>query len=241
MLSLSVIMPALNEGESIAYAVTETLDAFQYYNINGEIIVINDGSRDSTCKIVENMMSEHQNLRLISHESTRGIGYSFFHGVRESNKDTVVMFPGDNENDPKSALAFLDLMNRVDIIVPFICNTEVRSLYRRSLSFIYKAIINLSFGVNFNYTNGTVFYRKDILKDIELRSNGFLYQTELLIKLTRKNYLFAEVPNLLKANKNKSKAIRVLPFLSLVFNYFRLLIYIHIQYPAEKKYAENKK
>ena len=104
---------------------------------------------------------------------------------QESSRDVVVMFPGDNENDPDDALEFYPVINSVDIIVPFIHNFNVRSFKRRLISRLYRFIVNTSFGIHLNYTNGTVFYRRRILEGIKLSSRGFFYQTELLIKLIR--------------------------------------------------------
>ena len=85
----------------------------------------------------------------------------------------VTMLPGDNENDPWETLRYLKLLEHVDIVIPFVFNKEVRSLFRNALSFIYRFIINTTFVVNFNYTNGTVLYRKSILKELNYRSVGF--------------------------------------------------------------------
>ncbi|MDY0084177.1 MAG: hypothetical protein RBR74_13415, partial [Ignavibacteriaceae bacterium] len=62
---------------------------------------------------------------------------------------------------------------------------------------LYRFIINLSFGTNVNYTNGTVFYHRSILKGYNLESYGFFYQANIVIKLIRQGYLYAEVPNFL--------------------------------------------
>lgn len=223
-------MPSLNEEKNIENAINSTLESFNIYNINGEIIVINDGSIDKTREIVENLMANNKKIKLINHEKSKGIGLSFINGVKESKNDIVVMFPGDNENDPFDALSFFSLMNNVDIIIPFIHNNEVRHKFRRLISSIYRFIINMTFGVNLNYTNGTVFYRRMILDNISLISNGFFYQAELLIKLIRKGYMFAEVPNFLSLrNSGKSKATTIKSLINVISNYIKLIIEIHIK------------
>ncbi|MFH0702976.1 MAG: glycosyltransferase family 2 protein [bacterium] len=229
-LTLSVIMPALNEEKNIELAVNSTICALKKYNINGEIIVINDGSTDNTKIIVENLCQNNNPVKLINHENPKGIGYSFWDGVKNSTKDIVVMFPGDNENDPEDALTFFHLMQDVDIIIPFIHNIEVRERKRRIISSIYRFIINISFGISLNYTNGTVFYRRLILNDIELKNFGFFYQAELLIKLIRKGYLFAEVPNYLSIrNTGKSKAVTLKSLMKVMKGYLNLAYEIHIK------------
>ena len=118
--TLSVIMPCLNEQENVASAIQRTLDAFERHGINGEIIVINDGSTDGTAGVVRKMSERHTNVHLIEHTRPRGIGVSFWDGVRNAHNDFVTMFPGDDENDPDDALLCYYLTRDVDIIVPFI-------------------------------------------------------------------------------------------------------------------------
>jgi len=229
-LTLSVIMPSLNEENNIEQAVFSTLDAFKKYSIQGEIIVVNDGSTDNTRNIVENIIKIHNNVRLISHDKPEGIGYSFWDGIKSSAMDVVVMFPGDNENDPEDALSFLPLMHHVDIIIPFIHNREVRDKKRRFISTLYRSIINISFGINLNYTNGTTFYRRAILDEVEINNFGFFYQAELLIKLIRRGYLFAEVPNFLGVrNGGNSKATTLSSLLSVMKGYLKLAYNVHIK------------
>ena len=228
--SLSVIMPALNEEENIEDSIAQTLKAMDKYGIDGEIIIVNDGSKDRTSEIVENNIKRDKRLKLINHDRPGGIGWSFFDGVKNSVNDIVIMIPGDNENIPEVTLTFFGLLDKVDIVIPFIHNMEVRHRGRRIISSIYRFIINLSFGTNLNYTNGTVLYRRCILDDIKLRSFGFFYQTELLIKLIRKGYLFSEVPNFLSSRNNgQSKATSLPSLMKLTGNYLKLFFEIHFK------------
>ncbi len=234
--TLSIIMPALNEEANIKNAVEKSLFAMKNFGIAGEVIVMNDGSTDRTASIVLLLMDKYKNIKLINHTTPYGIGYSFMNGIKNSSKDVVVMFPGDNENDPISALEFYSLMENVDIIVPFIANIEVRSIARRIISSLYRFIINMSFGVSLNYTNGTVFYRRCIFDDIRLKSQGFFYQAELLIKSLRKGYLFTEVPTiLLKRKVGESKAMRFKSLFHVMKGYLMLVYEIHIKRIESKR------
>ena len=222
-------MPALNEEKNIMGAISATLGAFSKYGISGDIIVINDGSTDSTRLVVESIVGKNSKIKLINHDRPMGIGYSFLDGVKSSGQDVVVMFPGDNENDPEDALLFYTLMNKVDIIVPFIHNIEVRDRKRRLISSLYRFIINMSFGINLNYTNGTVFYRRNILDGLTLNSSGFFYQAEILIKLIRKGYMFVEVPNFLSTRvSGKSKATTIKSLFKVIKDYLKLIFEIHV-------------
>lgn len=217
-------MPALNEEKNILTAINNTLKAFEDFNINGEIIVVNDGSTDKTAELVYDFIEKCNCVRLIKHEVPKGIGASFWDGVDSASKDIVMMLPGDNENDPWEIFRYYKLLEHVDIVIPFIFNKEVRSLFRNALSFIYRFIINATFLLNFNYTNGTVLYRKSILKELDHRSNGFFFQTDILIRTVKKGYLFAEVPYRLSLRKDGiSKAVTFPSLLQVIKGYLRLV------------------
>jgi len=223
-LSLSVIMPALNEEDNIISAIERALSAFDHFKINGEVIVVNDGSIDNTGTLVESKAAREKRVGMIVHETPQGIGASFWDGVGEARGEIVTVFPGDDENDPVEALRYFNLLHDVDIVVPFICNKGVRSKKREKLSSLYTSVVNLTFGTKLNYTNGTVLYRKSILSGLGLKSRGFFYQTELLIKAIKRGYLFAEVPNYLRKRESGfSKAMTFRSFLEVARGFLRLI------------------
>ena len=237
-INISVIMPALNEEKNIEAAIKNALDALAALNIKGEIVAINDGSSDRTKEIIENFIKKMNNIKLINHKCPQGIGASFWDGVNNAQGEAVVMLPGDNENDPWETFRYANLLNHVDIVIPFVFNKQVRSFFRNALSYAYRFIINSTFGVNFNYTNGTVLYRKSILSEINYKSTGFFFQTEILIKVAKKGYLFAEVPYRLGLRpEGVSKAVTFPSFLKVAKGYFRLVKDIYLDKTAKVEHG----
>jgi hypothetical protein len=115
-------------------------------------------------------------------------------------------------------------MEQVDLVIPFIFDKETRPFFRKLLSSFYNFIINVSFFVNFNYTNGTILYRKSILKELSHRSKGFFFQTDILIRTVKKGYLFAEVPHRLNLRASgSSKSIKFSSLMCLIKEYLCLL------------------
>ncbi len=240
-LSISIVMPSLNEENNILNAIKDTLQAFDDFNIDGEIIVINDGSTDGTRRIVEEAMLSNRRIRLINHASPQGIGASFWDGVRNAGNDVISMFPGDNENDPWETLQYYMLLEHVDIIIPFVFNKQVRSIFRNALSYAYRLIINTTFMVNFNYTNGTILYRKSILDELKVASKGFFFQTDILIRSVKKGYLFAEVPYRLNMRSSgKSKAVSFPSLMKVISGYVKLVrdVYFGNKNKNNGKFAE---
>jgi dolichol-phosphate mannosyltransferase len=223
-IEFSIIMPALNEEKNINLAILNSLEALDHFGINGEIIAINDGSTDGTEALIYSNIKRDPRVRLITHVKPMGIGASFWDGVDQARGKFVVMLPGDNENDPLEIFRYHALLKSVDIVIPFVFNKHVRSAYRNVLSWIYRFIINVTFLVNFNYTNGTVLYRKALLDELGFRSSGFFFQTDILVRTVKRNYLFAEVPYRMgMRSQGISKAITFPTLFQVIQGYLRLV------------------
>jgi glycosyltransferase involved in cell wall biosynthesis len=222
--TISVIMPSLNEEANISNAINNTLDAFDKLGLEGEVIVINDGSNDRTGELVIKLSENDKRIKLIQHSFQKGIGKSFWSGVSESQMEFITMFPGDNENNQLDSLIFLNMTDNVDIIVPYIVNNKIRSISRIIISKIFRVIVNYTFGLNLNYTNGAVIYRSNVIKKIKPISFGFFYQAEILIRLILSGYLYAETPHYLKVRQNgATKALTVRSLFEIIRSYIILL------------------
>lgn len=227
--SLSIIVPALNEAANLYDAVKSMLMALEITGIEGEIIIVDDGSTDGTEDISAELARQDTRIKVLHHDFPMGLGRSFWDGIMISSKDAVTWLPGDGENDPQEVIKYLPLLQHVDIIVPFVINKGIRSKRRQFFSKVFLWIINLSFGTSFNYTNGNIIYKKRIFDIVNQESIGFLYQTECLIKAVRSGFSFAEVPiRIRKRLKGQSKAISFKSFKVLFWEYLRLLKYIYI-------------
>jgi len=231
-LSVSIIMPSLNEEKNICSSISNVQDALEDLDISGEIIVINDGSNDNTAYLIKEIIAKNTNISILEHDKPWGFGASFWHGLDNATHEAVIVIPGDNENDPWEILRYLNLLNHVDIVIPFVFNNKVRPIFRRILSFLYRFIINITFQTNLNYTNGTVIYRKTILQQLKHRSAGFFFQTDILIRLLKSNYLFVEVPyKLNQREEGVSKAISFPSLIQVIKGYLLLFKDQHIIKP----------
>ncbi len=230
---ISIIMPAYNEGANLARAVESVLAAFQRLDITGELVIVDDGSRDETPSIAQQFSQRDPFIRIVTHKKNEGIGAAYIDGLKEARGESVVYIPGDGENDPYDILRYLSLMEHVDIVVPYVYNREVRSLGRRILSRLYKWIVVLTFGPLSRYLNGTVIYRRSILRDLVPQARGFFFQTEILIRAIRRQYLYAEVPVALgNRGVGRSKAVTWSSFLSVARSYLKLAA--RILWPGRK-------
>ena len=223
---LTVVIPALNEEENIEAAVRHIAQALKDFHIDAEIVLVNDGSTDQTGVCMGRAVAAHADIvfQVITHAQPRGIGAAFWEGLALARGRALILLPGDDENDPWEIFRYAKLLEHVDIVIPYIFNREARPMWRNALSFLYRFIINSTFAVNFNYTNGTVLYRKSILSELDYKSAGFFFQTDVLVRLVKKGYLFAEVPYRLGQRRTgRSKAVTFPSFFRVVKGYLRLV------------------
>ncbi len=228
---VTIIMPALNEEKNILSAIQDTLSAFEEFGIAGEILVIDDGSTDSTSLLVKHEIEKFPDkIRMFTHSVPQGIGASFWDGVDNARGNIVCMLPGDNENDPKEILRYISLLDNVDIVIPFVFNKGARSKLRNFLSSFYHRFINCTFFTSLNYTTGTVLYRKSLLKELDSRRKSFFFQTDILIRLVKYGYLFAEVPYRLRGRRQGiSKAMRLQSLNDIIKGYLYLIKDIYLK------------
>ncbi|MEC9373167.1 MAG: glycosyltransferase family 2 protein [Planctomycetota bacterium] len=107
---LSVIVPAYNEEENVAPLVAEVAAMFESLGGDAELIIINDGSTDSTRARVEELMPGRPWLRLINMRRNSGQSAAFHAGIRAAAGELIAMLDADLQNDPADLPKMIDLL-----------------------------------------------------------------------------------------------------------------------------------
>jgi len=221
---ISVIMPALNEEQALLASAGNVLSGFRHFSLSGELVIVNDGSSDRTGDIAEELADRHDNIKVVHHAAPEGIGSAFRDGVKAASGELVVYIPGDGENDAAEIFRYIPLMETVDVVIPYVTNPEIRPWRRRFISSFYHFIMTRTFSIPVKYMNGNVLYRRAILEEIPFMSHDFFYQAELLIKVLRRRYLYAEVPYLQKVRLGgESKSVNLAGLVTVARGYFGMV------------------
>lgn len=96
---LSVIIPAYNEAERLPKTLRRFQEYFSAQAYSYEILVVNDGSRDRTAEIINEMTGEIKNLRIISRKKNMGKGYTVREGMSASYGRIRLFADADNATD----------------------------------------------------------------------------------------------------------------------------------------------
>lgn len=215
--SISVVVPAYNEQERIEGTVAAINAALGDYFSDHEILIFNDFSTDKTGEIAETLKAGDSHIRVIHNPTNMGFGYNYKEGVRLACKDYVIMVPGDNEIPVGAISKIFKQVGRADIIVPHTANLEVRPPSRQIVSKAFTWVMNLFFGLDLGYYNGTCVHKTSLIKKIPIKTNGFAYMATILVRAIKSGASFTEIGvNIDQREGGESKAFAIKNVISVI-------------------------
>jgi dolichol-phosphate mannosyltransferase len=107
----SVVIPARDEEESIPETVSAIFETFQKQGIPHEIVVVDDGSRDGTWKVLEQLCARIPTLRPTQNQGLHGFGRAIIWGLDHSEGDACVIMMADASDSPDDAVAYWHMLN----------------------------------------------------------------------------------------------------------------------------------
>lgn len=195
MLSLSVFIFAYNEAKSLEAVVKEITDTLKDTNCPYEVVIIDDGSSDGSGEIADRLTKEIIGVSAIHHERNFGLGSAYKTAFAKARCDLVTFFSGDSQFSPQIIKRFLPLMEKWDMVLGYLPNRNDSAL-SRLLSKAEKIVFRILFGPIPNF-QGVLMFRRKLLDEIELRSDGGRAWTvllELIIRAARSGYRITSVP-----------------------------------------------
>ena len=182
--SISIILPALNEEGNIEAAIQDIQSYFHSREEKYELIVIDDGSTDSTGEIAERLAKQNGSVRVIHHSINKGYGSALKEGFENSKYKYVFFTDSDRQFDIKGLDILLPLIktDAVEIIIGYRLKRK-DPLLRRFLSWGYNSLVGYLFDLNVKDIDCAFkIFRKDIFSKIEIESKNFFVNTEVLAK-----------------------------------------------------------
>jgi len=198
---LSVLVPLYNEEEFVAPILERVLSASLPDGMTREVIVVDDGSRDGSAEIVEDLAAAYPQIRLVRHARNLGKGAAVRTAIEHARGDFCIIQDADLEYDPQEYAHLLRPLveGKADAVFGsrFMIVGERRVLYfwhsvaNRFLTELCNLVADL------NLTDmGTCYkvYRTSLLKSIPIRSHGFGIEPELTIKTAKRQVRIYETP-----------------------------------------------
>jgi len=192
--SVSIVVLAYNEERNLPLTISGIREALKGRNLNYEIVIVNDGSRDKTLEVAEGLAKQSPNIKVVSNPGNCGCGYTYWHGVNESKKDYVWLIPGDGEITIEAIRAISDKIGTADVIIPYVTNFNIRPFSRRLISWGYTSLLNVLFLKKIKYYNGPFVVRRDLLKTVQpVHSRDFTFQAPIIMPLVARGHTYQQV------------------------------------------------
>lgn len=229
MRSLSIIIPAYNEAENIIDTLDNVTRALEPLTVRHEILVIDDGSTDTTAALVTSNLHRFPAVRLLVNARNMGFGWSYRRGVDAAALDHIVMVHGDNAWGYETLREFFSRVGEADVIVGYTRDMwGTRTKTRTLISKAYTLAVNLIARRRLKYYNGLQIHTAPVLKSLRIQSSGYGFQSEVLVKSLRRTRTVIEVPmDLIEREKGESKAFRLKNFVD-VFRTLKVLCAVEL-------------
>lgn len=215
---VSIIIPAYNEQRSIGQTLDEMRKVLVENNFNYEIIVVDDGSKDSTGKI-----ALERGARVITNDFNHGYGASIKAGVRQSNYDIVLITDADGTYPVEEVPNILKYMENYDMVVGARVGYEVNIpiLRKPAKWFLTKLANYLSESNIVDLNSGMRAIKKEALNRFyKLLPDGFSLTTTITLGMLTSGYQVKYVPISYRRRIGKSK---IRPIRD-TFNFLQLII-----------------
>ena len=189
---LSVFFPAYNDSGTIASMVIRAVRAASELTPDYEIIVVDDGSSDQTARVVEDLAKRDPHVRLVSHDGNRGYGAALRTGFSSARKELVFFSDADGQFDVHELDGLFGLLKRAPVVLGYRIRRS-DPLHRLFIAKVYNIVIRLVFGLRVRDIDCAFkLFRREVLQEVELESDGAFISSELLIKLKRRNVAMVE-------------------------------------------------
>jgi glycosyltransferase involved in cell wall biosynthesis len=218
---ISIVIPAYDEGANLETVVRRTLLVLPEISPDYELILVDDGSTDSTGSIADRLAAEDEHIRVVHHPHNMGLGAALRTGFSQVRYELVSSLPADGQVEPADLKRFVEAMDGVDVVTSYFTCREDAS-YRLILTRGLRLLMHLLFG-RLPRLEGARMFRRELLDDIDLRSTTGLMNLELVAKASRKGYRFREIPiEILSRMSGESKVANIRTILKTMFEMLKL-------------------
>src|SRR5262245_47664446 len=218
-MDLTIVIPCFNESDSIPVLHDELTPVVAALRRDHtvEVLFVDDGSTDSTGDLLVSAFASDADVRVVRHDRNRGLGAALRTGYRHARGRIVVTADSDATYPFQLIPSLLErLQSGVDIVTGSCYHRDggienvpgYRVLLSRSASTVYRLIVDRRVHT---YTCMFRAYRRHVLESVDLRADGFLGVTELLVNAMLMGYTVAELPCTLRVRRygaSKAKLVR---------------------------------
>jgi len=221
---LSVLIPVYNEKYTIKKCVDSVLNA-KIKNMNLEVIISDNNSNDGTKEILKSLNDER--VKVLFRDQNNGKGANIKNALNEATGDLILFQDGDLEYSPTDFEALLEpfFLYEADVVYGSRLTraraTNIIGFPNYIANILVTFLMNLLFNKIFtDIATGYKVFKKDIIKNLNITSNGFEIEPEITAKISKnKNIKIFEVPITINSRKyNEGKKVKWWHFFTYLYH-----------------------
>ena len=172
-LDVSVLVPAKDEAPNLPEFVRQCDEALRPAGFSFEVIVVDDGSRDESARVLRELSRQYPFLRVVTHRRQRGIADALRSAGEVARGDIFVFYPADLQYRPADipGLVAPILAGRADIVT----GTKQGKYEKAFVSSVYNALCRWLFGVRVTDLNSVKAYRREVMLNVPMRPDWHRY------------------------------------------------------------------
>lgn len=183
--ALSLVLPAHDEEANIGPVVARALEVLPYFADRFEVVVVDDGSRDGTARIVDDLAAADARVRVVRHPRNRGYGAALTSGFAASTGDWVMFMDSDRQFDLADLRLLAPFVDEYEIVAGFRLERS-DPLHRRVFAEVFNVAVRLLFGVHLRDIDCAFkIFRGDLIRSLDLSAPGALINAEIQAKARR--------------------------------------------------------
>jgi glycosyltransferase involved in cell wall biosynthesis len=188
-LDVSVLVPAKDEAPNLPEFLQRCADALVPSGFSFEVIVVNDGSRDGSDRVLRDLERQYPFLSVVTHRRQRGIADSLRSAGDIARGDVFVFYPADLQYLPEDipALVAPILDGRADIVT----GTKQGKYEKAFVSNVYNVLCRWLFGVRVTDLNSVKAYRREVMDALPNRPDWHRY---MVVMAAADGFSVSEVP-----------------------------------------------
>jgi dolichol-phosphate mannosyltransferase len=230
----SVVIPAHEEVETIEPTLREVVAALRRHELDYEVVVVDDASRDETATVVARVAAEDERVRCIRNPHANGFGYAVRAGLEVFRGDAVAIVMADGSDDPNDLVLYFRVLEagydcafgsrfmpgaavvgypRFKLLINRVVNVGIRALFQH--------------GYN-DTTNAFKAYRREVIDQVgPLLSPHFNLTVELPLKAIVRGFSYAIVPT---SWRDRSAGQSKLALREMGSRYLFIVLYVFLEH-----------